>query len=416
MLSGDASVQNNLEDVQNEDQKHPEKIKEIQPDSTSDNVIEASLLPDSVSAQDNIDVQNENTIENFKTSENQPEIISKPEVNVDEAVEDSLKPEETIINDPSISDNSAQQSIFENLQTEGQITISETTAIEPENLSKSEDLSIGHSLFSNDPFEKNTIEAVQIETQREISETAETKDENAVKSADVSNKNPFISDDAIIETDVQNDKVEAPIENLKTPETEAEIFSKSEFPISAINDNSNENDQVEEQIKISETPGSDSLKEVIHYSQPTLGAEGQSLAAGTGGPKKRGRKSFKEMDAEIGLVDLPEDDVLFKKQYYPISQVAGWFGVNTSLLRFWDNEFDILKPRKNKKGDRLFRPEDIKNLQVIYYLLRQRKFTIEGARKYLKENSKTAETHVQIIQSLNKFKGFLLELKANLGR
>jgi DNA-binding transcriptional MerR regulator len=130
--------------------------------------------------------------------------------------------------------------------------------------------------------------------------------------------------------------------------------------------------------------------------------------------KKRGRKSFKEIDAELDLVNVPDDDALYEKQYYPISTVAGWFNVNTSLLRYWENEFDILRPRKNRKGDRLFRPEDVKNLQVIYYLLRQRKFTIEGAKEYLKANRKKADTQTQLVQSLTKFRSFLLELKAHL--
>jgi DNA-binding transcriptional MerR regulator len=129
---------------------------------------------------------------------------------------------------------------------------------------------------------------------------------------------------------------------------------------------------------------------------------------------KRGRKSFKDIDAEIELVDVPEDDVLFEKQYYTISIVAKWFNVNTSLIRYWENEFDILKPRKNRKGDRLFRPEDVKNIQVIYYLLRQRKFSLEGAKSYLKQNKQKADTDIQLIQSLTKFRSFLLELKANL--
>lgn len=130
---------------------------------------------------------------------------------------------------------------------------------------------------------------------------------------------------------------------------------------------------------------------------------------------KRGRKSFKDIDAEIALVEVPDDEELFQKLYYPISQVAQWFNVNTSLLRFWENEFDILKPRKNRKGDRLFRPEDVKNLQVIYHLLRQRKFSIEGAKKYIKQNKSRAEVNIQLIQSLTKFRSFLLEMKANLG-
>ncbi len=130
--------------------------------------------------------------------------------------------------------------------------------------------------------------------------------------------------------------------------------------------------------------------------------------------QKRGRKSFKEIDIESDLVNVPEDEILFLKQYYPISEVAGWFNVNTSLIRFWENEFDILKPRKNRKGDRLFRPEDVKNLQLIHLLLRQKKFSIEGAREYIKTNKNKVDVQMQLTQTLKKFKGFLLELKASL--
>lgn len=129
---------------------------------------------------------------------------------------------------------------------------------------------------------------------------------------------------------------------------------------------------------------------------------------------KRGRKSFKEMDSEADLVEIPEDEVLQQKLYYSISEVAGWFKVNTSLLRYWENEFDILQPRKTRKGDRLFRVEDIKNLQLIYFLLRQRKFSIDGAKNYLKNNKQEANTQVKLMESLTRFKSFLLELKANL--
>ena len=129
---------------------------------------------------------------------------------------------------------------------------------------------------------------------------------------------------------------------------------------------------------------------------------------------KRGRKSYKEMDDEIGLIEIPEDEILNKKLYYPIRDVAGFFKVNTSLIRAWEIEFDILQPRKNRKGDRLFRVEDIKNLQIIYYLLRNKKFSIEGAKKYLKANKKKADVTHQLTQSLTKFRNFLLELKSNL--
>ena len=130
-------------------------------------------------------------------------------------------------------------------------------------------------------------------------------------------------------------------------------------------------------------------------------------------PSKRGRKSLKQVAAEADLIDIPGDEVLFSKQYYSMGEVAEMFRVNQSLLRFWETEFSILQPRKNKKGDRHFRPVDIKNLHLIYHLLRQRKYTIEGAKDFLKKNKK-AEERFETIQRLQRIKAFLLELKAQL--
>ncbi|MCB0710318.1 MAG: MerR family transcriptional regulator [Chitinophagaceae bacterium] len=123
--------------------------------------------------------------------------------------------------------------------------------------------------------------------------------------------------------------------------------------------------------------------------------------------------SLKEKDAGTDLIEIPADEILFEKKYYAIGIVADMFKVNQSLIRFWENEFDILKPRKNGKGDRLFRPEDIKNLKLIYHLLRERKYTMEGAKEFLKQN-KRAEEKFELIESLKKLKGFLNELKAGL--
>ena len=131
-------------------------------------------------------------------------------------------------------------------------------------------------------------------------------------------------------------------------------------------------------------------------------------------PGKRGRKSLKEMTEEAELVNVPDDEILFRKQYYSIGEVAEMFKVNTSLLRYWETEFDVLKPRKNRKGDRFFRPEDIKNLQLIYHLLRQRKYTIEGAKDYLKYNKARSQQQFELFQRLQKIRTFLLELKASL--
>ncbi|TKK68352.1 MerR family transcriptional regulator [Ilyomonas limi] len=118
------------------------------------------------------------------------------------------------------------------------------------------------------------------------------------------------------------------------------------------------------------------------------------------------------MDEEAILVAVPDDEVLFKKQYYPMRTVAEWFGVTLSQLRKWENEFDILQPKKNARGDRFFRPEDVKNLELIYHLIRRRKFTVAGAKQYLKENKTKLQNTVQLLDALNKFKQFLLELRA----
>lgn len=128
---------------------------------------------------------------------------------------------------------------------------------------------------------------------------------------------------------------------------------------------------------------------------------------------KRGRKSLKDYHPEPDVVRVPADEILFQKQYYSIGNVALMFKENTSLIRYWEKEFSILKPKKNKKGDRFFRPEDIKNLKMIYHLLRERKYTIEGAKEFIRNNRAAGEKH-EMIESLEKVKLFLLELKNNL--
>jgi DNA-binding transcriptional MerR regulator len=146
---------------------------------------------------------------------------------------------------------------------------------------------------------------------------------------------------------------------------------------------------------------------------PKRGPAKKRPAAAKKGPSKRGRKSLKQVAAEADLIEIPEDEVLFSKQYYTMGEVSEMFHVNQSLLRFWETEFDILQPRKNKKGDRYFRPIDIKHLHLIYHLLRQKKYTIEGAKEFLKNNKK-AEERFEIIQRLQQIKAFLQEMKAQL--
>ena len=107
-------------------------------------------------------------------------------------------------------------------------------------------------------------------------------------------------------------------------------------------------------------------------------------------------------------VDLPE------KRYYGIGEVARAFGVNTSLVRFWEKEFDVLKPKKNAKGNRKFTPQDIKNLQLIYHLVKERGFTLEGAKTHLKEEKQKTLSNFEIIQKLERVKSELVKIKNQL--
>jgi len=102
------------------------------------------------------------------------------------------------------------------------------------------------------------------------------------------------------------------------------------------------------------------------------------------------------------------------KRYYSIGEVAKAFNVNASLIRFWDSEFDILKPKKNAKGNRMFTPEDIKNLQLIYHLVKERGFTLEGAKTHLKEGQKKTINKFEIISKLEAIKMQLTNIKNEL--
>jgi DNA-binding transcriptional MerR regulator len=102
------------------------------------------------------------------------------------------------------------------------------------------------------------------------------------------------------------------------------------------------------------------------------------------------------------------------KLYFSIGEVAEAFGVNASLIRFWDKEFDILKPKKNAKGNRMFTQEDVKNLQLIYHLVKERGFTLDGAKTHLKEGKKKTLDKYDIISKLEGIKAELTTIKNNL--
>lgn len=111
---------------------------------------------------------------------------------------------------------------------------------------------------------------------------------------------------------------------------------------------------------------------------------------------------------------MPYKEKEIEKLYYSIGEVAKMFKVSTSLIRFWENEFTILKPKKNRKGNRLFTKKDINHLQIIYHLVKESGFTLEGAKKKLKENKNEVYDKVAIAQSLQNIKDFLIEIRDGL--
>ena len=197
----------------------------------------------------------------------------------------------------------------------------------------------------------------------------------------------------------------------KKPEIKPEILTRKLTPPKII--------QVEEEAPVLEVVPVIELIETAQVLIPDPAEKQEQVIEKSIQPEpdskknSRGRKSIREMSLEAARIDVPADDILYAKQYYGIGEVAAMFQVNASLLRYWESEFDVLKPRKNKKGDRFFRPDDIKNLQLIHHLLRERKYTIEGARDFLKK-SKKSNKQFETIESLKKIKSFLLEMKAGL--
>jgi DNA-binding transcriptional MerR regulator len=175
-------------------------------------------------------------------------------------------------------------------------------------------------------------------------------------------------------------------EKIAAPTQEPEVFVVNEDPIEV---------EFVETVSITETS-------II-----------ESSIASTIKASTRGRKKLTDTAINAGMIDVPEDDVLFQKKYYGIGLVADMFKVNISLIRFWEKEFDILKPKLNGKGDRHFRPEDVKNLKLIHHLLREKKYTIEGAREFLRKNKKSEEVF-GVIEDLKKTKLFLTDLKMSL--
>jgi DNA-binding transcriptional MerR regulator len=108
---------------------------------------------------------------------------------------------------------------------------------------------------------------------------------------------------------------------------------------------------------------------------------------------------------------MPYREKKVEKLYYQIGEVAAMFSEPVSTIRFWEKEFDLLKPKKNNKGNRLFMQEDIKNLKLIHHLLREKGMTIDGAIKYLNYNREEADYRLEIADSLRNIREMLLEIR-----
>lgn len=111
---------------------------------------------------------------------------------------------------------------------------------------------------------------------------------------------------------------------------------------------------------------------------------------------------------------MPYKEEETQKRYYSIGEVAKLFDVNPSLIRFWESEFDVLQPKKNRKGNRLFIQEDIENLKIIYHLVKEKGYTLSGAKDEMKKNPNELKDQQKVVQALEKLKSFLIDMKDNL--
>lgn len=111
---------------------------------------------------------------------------------------------------------------------------------------------------------------------------------------------------------------------------------------------------------------------------------------------------------------MEDKDIKKKKLFYSIGEVAEMLGEQTSAVRYWEKEFDIIKPQKNKKGNRMFTAEDVENLQMIHYLLKEKGMTVAGVRKKMSENPDDVRKNHEVVQSLKEIKSILLDMKDSL--
>ncbi len=103
-----------------------------------------------------------------------------------------------------------------------------------------------------------------------------------------------------------------------------------------------------------------------------------------------------------------------EKIYYSIGEVAEQFNVAPSLIRFWESEFDLIQPKKNRKGNRQFTKEDIENVRTIYHLVKQKGFTLQGAKEMLKNDTQAVRDKMEMYEALKKIRQFLVEVRDKL--
>ena len=111
---------------------------------------------------------------------------------------------------------------------------------------------------------------------------------------------------------------------------------------------------------------------------------------------------------------MPYKEKVIEKKYFSIGEVAEMLNVATSLIRFWESEFDIIKPKKNRKGNRQFTKEDIENVKLIYHLVKEKGYTLQGAKDLLKSNSSDIKDRMDMLERLKEIRSFLLDVHSRL--
>jgi DNA-binding transcriptional MerR regulator len=111
---------------------------------------------------------------------------------------------------------------------------------------------------------------------------------------------------------------------------------------------------------------------------------------------------------------MPYKAKAIEKLYFTIGDVAKRFGVATSLIRYWEQEFENIRPKKNSKGNRKYTKDDIKEIETVYHLVKEKGYTLQGAREMIESKRNVVDNQKDILDSLNKVKSFLLELKQEL--